>query len=134
MPLNRFDTPARRPQISPMVLPYDQMANAIVAADQQYNQVSQGIGLLEDQRVNTFLEPDAKVVRDYHDYVGGIREDLVKTYKGDLRKGEAALMTHAGRVKNRFSGDIGAVLRNVVQKETWMERMRNDPNVSPQRS
>ena len=134
--INRFMVPAEIPQPSFFQLPYEQMKQGILSAQQQQDQAKQGLDSIGDISVNHLqVDSDIKEANNFYKYVDqGTQNILGKQGTGDLRGLRNDIQGHAKNISKLFRPDqiAGKLQSKLAQYKAWETEQDKNKNLDPQ--
>lgn len=131
MAINRLMTPAEIPMVQPFQLPYNEIAQGLMSAQQQQDQATTLIGDIEDTTFNYITEHDALAQGILADIRGSVDDLVRRSGNGDMRHLSSDIKKLARQTGRRFSpdGDIGKLQRVYAAKQAWLERQRKNDKI-----
>lgn len=137
MAVNRFMTPAEMPEVSFFQLPQEQMRDALLSAQHQYDDAKDKLTLIGDTSFNylTNVKNDTDLAKQvYSNLDQGINNVLSKQGDGDLRKIRGDIQS-LGREVGRWykpDGDIGKLQSNYLLYNEWFKKQSEKKDLAPQ--
>lgn len=133
--INRFMVPAEIPQPSFFQLPYEQMKQGLLVAQQQQDQARAGLDAIGNVQFNYLTNPeDIKAANDAYGYIDkGIEGIVAKQGNGDLRGLRNDIGTHAKNVSKLFRPDqiIGRLQSNYAAFNDWYKKQLDNKDLDP---
>jgi len=133
--INRFMVPAEIPQPSFFQLPYEQMKQGLLVAQQQQDQARAGLDAIGNIQFNYLTNPeDVKAANDAYGYIDkGIEGIVAKQGNGDLRGLRNDIGTHAKNVSKLFRPDqiIGRLQSNYAAFNDWYKKQLDNKDLDP---
>jgi len=136
MGVNRFMTPAELPKVSFFQLPYEQMKEGIMAAQQQQDVAREGLSQIGDISFNylTNSKVDPELAKNvYGELDQKTQGVLSKQGNGDLR-GLRGEIYNLGKEVGRWykpDGKIGRLQSNYLQYNDWYKRQVENKELDP---
>lgn len=126
MAVNRFMTPAEMPEVSFFQLPQEQMRDALLSAQYQYDDAKDKLTLIGDTSFNHLKNKnDLDLAREVYSKLDqGVNNVLSKQGDGDLRKIRGDIQSLGREVGKwyRPDGDIGKLQSNYLLYNDWYKR------------
>lgn len=124
--INRFMTPAEIPQPSFFQLPYEQLKQGLLVAQQQQDDAKQGLSVLGDTQFNYLTNPqDIKLAEEQYKYIDNSVEGILsKQGAGDLRGLRNDIYGVGKNVSRLFRPDqaIGKLQANHAAFNDWLKK------------
>ena len=137
MAVNRFMTPAEMPEVSFFQIPQEQMRDALLSAQHQYDDAKDKLTLIGDTSFNylTNVKNDTDLAKQvYSNLDQGVNNVLSKQGDGDLRKIRGDIQS-LGREVGRWykpDGDIGKLQSNYLLYNEWFKKQSEKKDLAPQ--
>lgn len=133
--INRFMVPAEIPQPSFFQLPYEQMKQGLMVAQQQQDAARSGLDAIGAVQFNYLTNPeDVKAANETYGYIDKGIEDIVgKQGNGDLRGLKNDIGSHAKNVAKLFRPDqiIGRLQSNYASFNDWYKKQLDNKDLDP---
>jgi len=133
--INRFMVPAEIPQPSFFQLPYEQMKQGLLVAQQQQDQARAGLDAIGNVQFNYLTNPeDVKLANETYGYIDkGIEGIIAKQGNGDLRGLRNDIGTHAKNVSKLFRPDqvVGKLQSNYAAFNDWYKKQLDNKDLDP---
>lgn len=133
--INRFMVPAEIPQPSFFQLPYEQMKQGLLVAQQQQDQARTGLDAIGNVQFNYLTNPeDVKLANETYGYIDkGIEGIIAKQGNGDLRGLRNDIGTHAKNVSKLFRPDqvVGKLQSNYAAFNDWYKKQLDNKDLDP---
>ena len=136
MAVNRFMTPAEMPEVSFFQIPQEQMRDALLSAQHQYDDAKDKLTLIGDTSFNHLKNKnDLDLAREVYSKLDqGVNNVLSKQGDGDLRKIRGDIQS-LGREVGRWyrpDGDIGKLQSNYLLYNEWYKKQSEKKDLAPQ--
>ena len=135
MAVNRFMTPAEMPEVSFFQIPQEQMRDALLSAQYQYDDAKDKLTLIGDTSFNHLKNKnDLDLAREVYSKLDqGVNNVLSKQGDGDLRKIRGDIQSLGREVGKwyRPDGDIGKLQSNYLLYNDWYKRQVENKDLDP---
>lgn len=132
-PINRLFTPAQIPQVQPFVLPYEQIAQGLLSAQKQQDDLNTIIGDIEASSVNSILPHRDEANKIIGEIITGIDEIANRSETGDLRGLQSEIKKYARKTAREFlpTGRLGQIQKAYDDMKAWYDRESKNKDADP---
>ena len=125
MAINRYFKPAEQAQVDFFKLPQDLLASSVIAAEQQYAEADANLEEIEALKILGLPGLDKQTARDANNWMQGLRDGLVETYDGDLRKANVDIQKARGKIRKKMGpyGEWGVIQSNYDTAQEFFDEI-----------